>query len=128
MERLLTSRLQRIAQILLHSILFVALAAFPTWHDEEVKKSHFFSQSFAVAAQVGGGAAALFGFMSAIWQHAAAVTVKTFISPMTYGMVTSHVGAAAMALGWLSYFLPMGVFATIVFVRTSFEPSRDNMD
>ena len=114
--------------MILHCIVFVALVAFPSWHNDGAKETGFSSRSFALTAQVGGGAAALFAFLSAIWQHAAAITVETVVASMAYGSVASHVGKVAMTIGWLTYFLPMSVFGVVVLIRLSIKMSGGNLD
>jgi hypothetical protein len=104
-------------QIFLHSIACIALSAFPRWHDEASKGDPHPGRSFARAAQFASGAAALFGLISALWQHTAAVAAGFIMSTASYSYVIWHVGTAALILGWTSYFLLVLVFITILLLR-----------
>jgi hypothetical protein len=104
-------------QIFLHSIACIALTAFPRWHDEASKVDPHPGRSFARAAQFASGAAALFGLISALWQHTAAVAAGFIMSTASYSYVIWHVGTAALILGWTSYFLLVLVFVTILLLR-----------
>lgn len=104
-------------QIVFHSIACIALTAFPRWHDEAPIGEAHPGRSFARAAQLASGAAALFGLISALWQHTAAVEAGSIISTTSYNYVIFHAGTAALILGWTSYFLLVLVFATILLLR-----------
>jgi len=77
----------------------------------------FPSRSFARAAQFASGAAALFGLVSALWQHTAAVVAGSIMSTASYGHVISRVGMAAVTLAWASYVLLVLVFIAILVLR-----------
>ncbi|KAK0638649.1 Ca2+ regulator and membrane fusion protein Fig1-domain-containing protein [Cercophora newfieldiana] len=108
-------------QIVLHSIALITLAMFDSWHKAAPQGTGnldpFPTRSLGLTAQLSSGAAALFGLLSAVWQHAAAVTAGTILSTATYGHVVTHVGAAATTLVWASYFLLMFVFIVILGMR-----------
>jgi hypothetical protein len=104
-------------QIFLHSIACIALITFPCWHDEAPRGEAHPGHSFARAAQFASGAAALFGLISALWQHTAAVAAGSIMATTSYSYVSCHVGTAALILGWTPYFLLVLVFATILLLR-----------
>ncbi|KAK0711823.1 Ca2+ regulator and membrane fusion protein Fig1-domain-containing protein [Lasiosphaeris hirsuta] len=114
-----------ITQIGLHSIACIALIAFPNWYDEATKGYLFPSRSFARAAQFASGAAALFGLISALWQHTAAIAVRSIMSTAGYGHVISRVGTAAVTLAWASYVMLMLVFVVILRLRSFVQTLED---
>ncbi|KAK3361315.1 Ca2+ regulator and membrane fusion protein Fig1-domain-containing protein [Lasiosphaeria ovina] len=118
-------------QIVLHFIAFIALAAFPSWYEEpgNPKIDPFPTRSLAYIAQFAAGGAALFGLLSALWQHAAAVTAGAVVSATTYGHVVSHTGTAGVSMAWISYLLLMFSFVYILVMRifvNRFEISIDD--
>lgn len=110
---------------ILHFIAFIALAAFPSWHDEAANDDLFPSRLYAMTAQLGCAAAAFFALISAVWQHAAADAVGTIITATTFGYVLSETGAVAMALAWVSYVLLVIIFTAILAMRISMQKSED---
>ncbi|KAK3357918.1 Ca2+ regulator and membrane fusion protein Fig1-domain-containing protein [Lasiosphaeria hispida] len=115
-----------VTQIVLHSIACIALAAFPRWYYDEAGKRDLFSRrSFARVAQFASGAAALFGLASALWQHTAAVAVRSIMSTASYGHVISRDGTAAVTLTWVSYALLMLVFIVILRLRSYVQSFED---
>ncbi|KAK1752285.1 Ca2+ regulator and membrane fusion protein Fig1-domain-containing protein [Echria macrotheca] len=106
-----------ILQVVLHLVTLSALAAFSSWHEDSPALSLFSGPSLARTAQFASGAAAFFALLSALWQHAAASAVQAIIGATSFGYVVSKTGAAAMAIGWISYFLLLFVFFVILMMR-----------
>lgn len=89
-------------------ICILSLSTFPGWRDEvDDNGSVFQSKSFpsqialsicllVVSASFG------FGLISILWQHINSSATATMTEILNYGAVSGHVGAVAMALGWLS--------------------------
>ena len=65
-------------------------------------------------AQTTLGVGAFCGFISALWQHSAAVSVAKIVSITTYNTVAARTGAAAITLVWLSDFIILIVYLGIV--------------
>ncbi|KAJ5089411.1 hypothetical protein N7532_008095 [Penicillium argentinense] len=89
-------------------VAFVLLSTFPAWHEErdedgsvvEVKPfpSRPVTQAIAIALVVGFG----LGLVSILWQHINSSSTASMAETLTYGAVSGHVGAGAMALGWVA--------------------------
>jgi hypothetical protein len=94
-------------------LAFGLFETFPGWHTEtgsehEVKPF----PSKAVRQVILGltGLEALFAFVSVFWQHIATAATATSIGALTDGVITTHVGPAIMALGWVSVGILVIVF------------------
>ena len=83
------------------------MATFPGWHEEtdeagsERDVKPFPSRPVSQVALGSVSLASLLALVSMMWQHTASVAAATTAQDMAYGSVTSRVGAAAMALGWI---------------------------
>lgn len=63
--------------------------------------------------------AAVMALMSAFWQHLSSSASSTMVHSLTYGAVTGHVGAGAMAIGWVATTLCLASFiGLLVFVMS----------
>ena len=103
------------------------LSTFPGWHEEadsegsdrEVKP--FPSRAVSYVALVCATVTFFMTLLSAFWQHLSSSAGGTFSSLLTYGVVSGHVGAAAMALGWVAAGLSMltmvGLYVMIESIR-----------
>jgi len=100
----------RVVQIILHLTAIITFATFPGWQKEldedgeEQQFKSFPSTKMLVIIHVATWAAAFFGFVSALWQHAAAVTATRTVSATMYGIVDARTGPAAIWLVWISEF------------------------
>ncbi|KUM64793.1 hypothetical protein ACN42_g2272 [Penicillium freii] len=89
-------------------ICILCLSTFPGWRDEvddngsvyELKP--FPSQIALSICLLAVSASFGFGLISILWQHINSSATATMTEILTYGAVSGHVGAVAMALGWLS--------------------------
>ncbi|OGM49811.1 hypothetical protein ABOM_001492 [Aspergillus bombycis] len=87
-------------------ICFLALSTFPGWHEEvdeagsEREVKPFPSRPVSQAALGLGSLAFIFALVSILWQHINSSAAGTMAESLTYGAVESHVGTAAMILGW----------------------------
>lgn len=83
------------------------LATFPGWHEEmdasgsEHDVKPFPSRPVSQVALAASALASLLALVSMMWQHTTSVAAATTAQDTAYGAVKTHVGAIAMALGWL---------------------------
>lgn len=65
--------------------------------------------------------------MSAFWQHLSSSASSTMVHSLTYGAVSGHVGAGAMAIGWVAAalcfvsFVVLLVFAMSISILNAME-------
>ena len=89
-------------------IATLLLATFPGWHREvddrgsERDVKYFPSKPKQQVTLVAVILASSLAVVSMMWQHTASAAVATTVQDMGYGSIKSEVGAAAMALGWVS--------------------------
>lgn len=89
-------------------ICILSLSTFPGWHEEvndngsEYEVKPFPSQISLSICLLAVSASFGFGLISILWQHINSSATATMTEILTYGAVSGHVGAVAMALGWLS--------------------------
>lgn len=87
---------------------FLLLSTFPGWHEEvddsgsEREVKPFPSRPVSYAVFYALAIAFAFGFVSALWQHINSSSTASMVETLTYGVVSGHVGPAAMALGWIA--------------------------
>lgn len=61
----------------------------------------------------------IFALISVLWQHVNSSAAGTMAESLTYGAVESHVGTAAMVLGWAAVALIcLGVLALLVIIMS----------
>ncbi|KAJ5201241.1 Mg2+ transporter protein CorA-like/Zinc transport protein ZntB [Penicillium cf. viridicatum] len=89
-------------------ICILSLSRFPGWRDEvddngsEYETMPFPSQIALSICFLAVSASFGFGLISILWQHINSSATATMTEILNYGAVSGHVGAVAMALGWLS--------------------------
>lgn len=93
----------------LTGLAFAGLATFPGWHEErdartgsDIDIKPFPSRPVSQAVMALLFIASIFLLVSALWQHVAAVSAATNISTLSQRRLIVKVGAAAVALVWLS--------------------------
>jgi uncharacterized membrane protein len=97
-------------------LAFGLFETFPGWHTEtsETDSEHevkpFPSKPVRQVILGLTGLGALFAFASVFWQHIATAATATSIGALTDGVITTHVGPAIMALGWVSVCILVIVF------------------
>lgn len=85
---------------------FLLLTTFPGWildedsmgSEREVKL--FTSRPVCLVALACTAIAAIFSFISALWQHLSAAATISIVKAFGYGYVNGHVGTIAMVFGW----------------------------
>lgn len=99
------------------------LATFPGWHEEtdengsERDVKPFPSRPLSRIALAALTLASLLALVSMMWQHTASVAAATTAQDMAYGEVKTHVGAIAMALGWIGLaFLAIPAIGLLVMI------------
>ncbi len=105
--------------------VFLILCTFPGWHeaegsdvsDPEVKP--FPSRPLAMLGDALIAASSMLSLLAALWQHIGSAAAVKMAEVLSYGTVTGHVGAAAMALGWASFALFAIVFAGLTIMIIS---------
>lgn len=100
---------------------FLLLATFPGWHEDidartgnAIDIKPFPSRPVSQLVALALGAASLLLLVSALWQHVAAASVVAIISDTVQRGVVGHIGAASVALVWLSFALTVVAFQGIV--------------
>ncbi|KAK1580568.1 Ca2+ regulator and membrane fusion protein Fig1-domain-containing protein [Colletotrichum navitas] len=98
---------------------FILLATFPGWHETDSEGSSVEVKPFPSLAVSKIASACIFvsaviSMLATFWQHLSSSAAIAMSSAFTQGAVTGHVGAAAMALGWISVFLLMTTFVGII--------------
>ncbi|GAB1198082.1 hypothetical protein APSETT444_007390 [Aspergillus pseudonomiae] len=79
---------------------------FPGWHEEvdetgsEREVKPFPSRPVSQAALGLSSLGFIFALISILWQHINSSAAGTMAESLTYGAIESHVGTAAMILGW----------------------------
>src|SRR5690606_5570460 len=68
----------------------------------ECEVKPFPSRKISIAATSLSLVASVMALMSAFWQHLSSASAITMVEALTYGAVTWHVGAGAMAIGWVA--------------------------
>ncbi|EIT73576.1 hypothetical protein AO1008_04837 [Aspergillus oryzae 100-8] len=102
-------------------ICFLALATFPGWHEEvdedgsEREVKPFPSRRVSQAALGMSTLGFIFALISILWQHINSSAAGTMSESLTYGAIESHVGTAAMVLGWAAV-VCLGVVALALLV------------
>lgn len=109
------------------------VATFPGWHEEEAEDEEtgsltgsiiyikpFANRPVVQVSVIFGYAAMIMGFISALYQHTAAVTAVTVIKSKTAGAIVAHVGRAATALVWSSAVLNTLVLVGLMFIYFDF--------
>ncbi|KAA8649324.1 hypothetical protein EYZ11_011168 [Aspergillus tanneri] len=88
--------------VVLTFLCFILLSTFPGWHEEIGEDgSEREVKPFLFRAALGLGALGfIFGLDSILWQHVNSSAAGTMSERLTYGAIESHVGMAAMVLGW----------------------------
>ncbi|RHZ64666.1 hypothetical protein CDV55_103919 [Aspergillus turcosus] len=92
--------------VVLTFLCFVLLATFPGWHEEvdedgsEREVKPFPSRRVMQVALGSSALSFIFGLVSILWQHINSSAAGTMSESLTYGAIESHVGTAAMILGW----------------------------
>ncbi|KNG84971.1 hypothetical protein ANOM_006786 [Aspergillus nomiae NRRL 13137] len=87
-------------------ICLLALGTFPGWHEEvdetgsEREVKPFPSRPVSQAALGLSSLGFIFALISILWQHINSSAAGTMAESLTYGAIESHVGTAAMILGW----------------------------
>ncbi|WDK20868.1 hypothetical protein CGRA01v4_12157 [Colletotrichum graminicola] len=95
---------------------FILLATLPGWHEDEnsagssVQIKPFPSPAVMNSALACTFVSAVISFLATFWQHLSSSAAIAMSCAFTQGAVTGHVGAAAMALGWISVVLLMTTF------------------
>ncbi|KAI1379354.1 Ca2+ regulator and membrane fusion protein Fig1-domain-containing protein [Hypoxylon crocopeplum] len=110
-------------------ISILLLATFPGWYtvedseggsDTEIKP--FPSRPVSRAALALSFLAALCSFVSVFWQHIASACASTLFQALTYNTIEVHVGAAAMACGWLGFVIicasTLGLYILVLSVKS----------
>ncbi|KAJ5149683.1 hypothetical protein N7448_001261 [Penicillium atrosanguineum] len=87
-------------------ICFIILSTFPRFRleiDEDGSEMDVKSPSLGpYHALIGASTVAFaFGLISALWQHINSSATASMAETLNYGLVTGHVGPAAMALAWI---------------------------
>ncbi|KAI1344735.1 Ca2+ regulator and membrane fusion protein Fig1-domain-containing protein [Xylariaceae sp. FL0016] len=116
-----------IIAIVLVLISIALLVTFPGWRDNvdsqvsEREIKPFPSRPISHAALGLAFAAAGLGFASAFWQHIGVAGASTTTRLLTYNLVETHIGAAAMVLGWLAAAIiavsALGLLLMVVSIR-----------
>ncbi|KAJ5584353.1 uncharacterized protein N7459_004153 [Penicillium hispanicum] len=94
---------------------FLLLGTFPGWHEKvsdtgsEVEVKPFPARPVVGACLFTIGPAFGFALISVLWQHINSSSTASMVETLTYGAVAGHVGAAAMAFGWIA----VGLVATV---------------
>ncbi|PLB38155.1 Fig1 domain-containing protein [Aspergillus candidus] len=109
--------------IILTFICFVLLWTFPGWHEEvnaegsEVEVKPFPSRPVSQAALGLIALGFMFGLISILWQHINSSAAGTMAEGLTYGAVESHVGIAAVVLGWAAVVcMGLSTFALLIMI------------
>lgn len=88
----------------------------------------FPSRKITIAATGLSFVAFVMALMSAFWQHLSSTSSITMVEALTYGAVTGHVGAGAMAIGWIATALSFTVFiGNLVFVLSIYALTKATM-
>lgn len=113
----------RYISIVLSVFCFGLVATFPGWQEAENSSigsereiKPFPSRPVSMAALACALVAFLVCLMSIFWQHLSSSATATMVKVLTYGTTTGHVGATAMALGWVSVLLLMTTTITILVI------------
>ena len=101
---------------------FLGMATFPGWHEErdartgsDIEIKPFPSRPMSEAIGWALVAASLLLMVSALWQHVAAASVVAIVSTTAQGKgVVGDIGAASIALVWLSFALAMVAFQGMI--------------
>lgn len=122
MNRLISSNMKlRIIAVAVTFVCFLALATFPGWHeevDEDGSEREVKPFPSRPVSQVALGLSALgfiFALISILWQHINSSATGTLSESLTYGAIESHVGTAAMILGWAAV-VCLGVVALALLI------------
>lgn len=90
-------------------LAFAGLATFPGWREETDARTGeaidikpFPSRRVSQAVLFALWIASLLVLVSCLWQHVAAASVVSTVSSMSQRKLVGHVGAAAVALAWIS--------------------------
>jgi hypothetical protein len=108
-----------LAAVGLSFIAFILLWTLPGWHTETdetgdlIDVKPFPSQQKCSFILLFLGLAVLSLLISAIWQHAAAASATALVKPLSQGQLVSHVGPAAIVLGWMTVLTMMAVFVGV---------------
>ncbi|KAF7593470.1 hypothetical protein BBP40_011476 [Aspergillus hancockii] len=96
------------------ALVFIAIllmGTFPGWHEEisangsEREVKPFPSRPVSQTALGCIGIASALGLISILWQHVNSSAAASMATSLTYGAIESHVGTAAMILGWAAVVL-----------------------
>ncbi|KAK2771100.1 hypothetical protein CKAH01_14478 [Colletotrichum kahawae] len=96
-----------IVSIILAIFTFLLLATFPGWHEEEDSEGSdrevkpFPSRPVTYLALACVLFSAIIALLAAFWQHMSSSAAVVMAGVFTRGDITGHVGAGAMALGWV---------------------------
>ncbi|KAJ8064150.1 hypothetical protein OCU04_006504 [Sclerotinia nivalis] len=89
-------------------ITITILSFIPSWKTEkdsdtgsEREVKPFPSRKISNTVCAASGSAAIFAFVSVLWQHLAAVSALKIIENMSYGGLMGKVGTNSMVVGWL---------------------------
>jgi hypothetical protein len=112
----------RIMAMTLTGLGFLGLATFPGWHEErdprtgsDIDIKPFPSRPVSQAVAWALVTASLLLMVSALWQHVAAASVVAIISTTVQGKgVVGNIGAASVALVWLSFALVLVAFQSLI--------------
>ncbi|RHZ46558.1 Fig1 domain-containing protein, partial [Aspergillus thermomutatus] len=107
--------------VVLTFLCFILLSTFPGWHEEideegsEREVKPFPSRAVSQAALGLSTLGFIFGLVSILWQHVNSSAAGTMSESLTYGAIESHVGTAAMILGWAAV-VCLGIVALALLV------------
>ena len=96
-----------ILSIIFAFIATCLLATFPGWHEEvdengsERDVKPFPSKAAVRVVLVSELMACILAFMSAVWQHVAAIAFSAALGLLSADTLSNRVGAAGMVFGWL---------------------------
>ncbi|PNH35807.1 hypothetical protein VD0002_g8021 [Verticillium dahliae] len=99
------------------------LATFPGWHEDNTSNGSerevkpFPSRVVSRAALGCLVVSCVLTLLTGFWQHLSSSSATTMVKFFTYGVATGHVGAGAMALGWLAtFFLIVACIGLLVMI------------
>ncbi|KAK1982988.1 Ca2+ regulator and membrane fusion protein Fig1-domain-containing protein [Colletotrichum cereale] len=104
---------------------FILLTTFPAWNEEEDSNGSerevkpFPSRPVSLITLACIFFSAVISLLATFWQHLSSSAAIAMSSAFTQGAVTGHVGAVAMALGWISVFLLTTTFIGLLVIILS---------
>lgn len=123
--------------IILAFCALVLFATFPGWHYEhdeitgsEVDVKPFPSKSVMQVCLGLSVVAAMTMLVMSLWQHTAAVAARSTMLAGSYGNVSAEIGAAAIALSWIScailFTVTIGVLVMLLSMSALDRLTRDD--